>query len=226
MFNMYELSIWESRFLTLIERLPAQSDVVHDLEHIRRVVANAKKLSTLENSKIEIVLPSAWLHDCANIPKSSPLRSKASVLAAQEAADFLRDSNYPTELIPAIQHAIETHSFSANIAPQTLEAKVVQDADRLDALGAIGIARCLMLGGAMGRQLYNPEFTFSKTYMLDDTVNVIDHFYTKLFKLADMMLTGSGRQEAQRRTKLMYKFIQQLDKETRGEFYGDKIEEF
>src|SRR6185503_808605 len=126
--------------------------------------------------RLEVVIPAAWLHDCVTVPKDSPQRSTASRLAAAAAGDFLHASGYPAEHIPAIQHAIEAHSCSAGIAPHTSEAMVVQDADRLDALGAIGIARILMLGGALGMPLYDPHEPFPETRPPDDRANVLDHF--------------------------------------------------
>ena len=166
---------------------------------------------------MEIVLPAAWLHDCATISKDSPLRSTASALAARTADDFLRDSGYPARLIPDVRHAIEAHSFSAEITPQTLEAMVVQDADRLDALGAVGIARCLMLGGAMGRPLYDPDEPFRDARIPDDVANVLDHFYVKLLRISSTMTTAAGQAEARRRTEFMREYLRQLGWEIRAD---------
>jgi uncharacterized protein len=193
-----------------LRRDDAQHDAAHDLEHIRRVVTTARRLALAEGAELAVVLPTAWLHDCVVVPKDSPLRSQASRLAAEAATTFLRSVDYPAEHVAAIAHAIEAHSFSAQIVPQTREAQVVQDADRLDALGAIGLARCLMLGGALGRRLYDPDDPFAEQRVLDDVVNTVDHFYVKLLRLADTMTTESGRAEARQRTHFLEQFLEQL----------------
>jgi uncharacterized protein len=137
-------------------------------------------------------------------------------LAAEKAGAFLRQSGYPAGLIPAIEHAIAAHSFSARIAPRTLEAQVVQDADRLDALGAIGIARTLLLGGAMGKPLYDEAEPLPRARRPDDGRNVIDHFFVKLLTLAGDMHTAAGRREGERRTRLMLDYLAELERELAG----------
>jgi len=191
-------------------------DVAHDLEHIRRVVRAAQSLATAEGAELEVVLPAAWLHDCVTVPKDSPQRSQASRLAAGQATAWLRTWDWPEARLPEIAHAIEAHSFSAGIAPRTIEAKVVQDADRLDALGATGLARCLMLGGAMGRPLYVAEDPFCERRAPDDAASCVDHFYTKLLKLGGTMQTAAGRAEAERRTRLLLQFLEELKRDLRA----------
>lgn len=191
-------------------------DMAHDLEHIRRVVRNAQALAAAEGARLEVVLPAAWLHDCVTVPKDSPRRAQASRLAADQAVKWLRSWGCPEALLPEIAHAIEAHSFSAGIAPRTIEAKVVQDADRLEAIGAIGLARCLMLGGAMGRPLYATADPFCENRKPDDGVSALDHFYTKLLKLEGTMQTASGRKKAQRRTQFLRQFLGQLRHELGG----------
>lgn len=191
----------------------AGADPAHDLEHVRRVVAAARALAVEEGADLRVVLPAAWLHDCVSVPKDSPLRKRASALAAEEAVCFLGGRGYPRELLPAVSHAIAAHSFSARIAPTTPEARVVQDADRLDALGAVGIARTLMLGAVMGRPFYDPSEPFPVQRQPDDARSSIDHFYTKLLRLAGTMQTAAGRAEAERRTAFMRAFLRQLGAE-------------
>ena len=211
------LSDWTARFEQFLQDC-AGGDAAHDLEHVRRVVANATRLAGLERAELAVVLPAAWLHDCVPVPKDSPERPRASQLAAQAAVQFLTEVDYPTAYLPAIAHAIEAHSFTANIPPRTLEAQVVQDADRLDALGAIGIARCLMLGGAAGLPLYHPAEPFPQTRPPDERAYTIDHFYTKLLRLVEGMNTAAGRAEAQRRTGMIRQFLAQLEAEIRGDW--------
>ena len=195
--------------------LTAQAgDVAHDLEHVRRVVRNAQALAAAEGARLEVVRPAAWLHDCMTVPKDSPQRAQASRLAAEQAVRWLRSWGCPEALLPEIAHAIEAHSFSAGITPRTIEAKVVQDADRLEAVGAVGLARCLMLGGALGRPLYAPKDPFCASRQPDDRVSAVDHFYTKLLKLEDTMQTESGQREARRRTGFLREFLNQLRRET------------
>ncbi len=191
----------------------AGGDAAHDREHVRRVVRNAATLAAAEGARPEVVLPAAWLHDCVMVPKDSPQRAAASRLAAAQAAAWLREWGWPEVLLPDIAHAIEAHSFSAGIAPRTIEARVVQDADRLDALGAVGLARCLMLGGELGRPLYAAEDPFCERRPPDDRAACVDHFHTKLLTLEDAMQTAGGRVEARRRTEFLRQFLAELRRE-------------
>ena len=188
-------------------------DVAHGLEHVRRVVMNAKKLAAAESARFEVVVPAAWLHDCVTVPKDSPQRAAASRLAAEQAGRWLREWNYPEEFLADIAHAIEAHSFTAGITPRTIEAKVVQDADRLDAIGATGLARCLMLGATLGRPLYAAADPFCAKRAPDDRASAVDHFYTKLLKLEGTMQTAGGRREARARTGFLENFLTQLKQE-------------
>jgi uncharacterized protein len=206
-------SFWEKQFVRFLDQQRHASDVAHDVAHTLRVVATAKRLAKVERARLEIVVPAAWLHDCVVAAKDSDRRSTASASAARKAVSFLEEVEYPEKYLPAIRHAIEAHSFSANIRPETVEAKVVQDADRLDALGAIGIARCMMVGGQLQRPLYHLEEPFPQERAPDDGRYTLDHFYAKLLKLAHTMHTAAGKAEAQRRTQFMRTFLRQLETE-------------
>ncbi|NTW02072.1 MAG: HD domain-containing protein [Oscillochloris sp.] len=207
-----DLSFWEPRFAAYLDTHTA-SDVAHSGDHVQRVVTNARTLAEASGANLDIVIPAAWLHDCVVLPKDSPQRPLASTMAATAASAFLAMSGFPPLLIPAVAHAIAAHSFSANITPLTLEARVVRDADRLDALGAVGIARCLMLGAQLGRPLYDQDEPFPVQRPADDTIASIDHFYTKLLGLAETMATDAGRAEAERRSAFMRTFLRQLGHE-------------
>ena len=189
------------------------ADAAHDLSHVKRVVKNCSYLTDIEGADPRITVASAWLHDCVAVAKDSPLRSQGSRLAADAAIVFLSEIRYPEELLPEIYHAIEAHSFTADIPPRSLEAQVVQDADRLDSLGAIGIARCLLVGGRLNRPLLDFQDPFCDSRDPDDSLYTIDHFYTKLFKLPDTMQTEAGRNEAHRRADLMQQYLDNLRSE-------------
>ena len=189
------------------------ADPAHDISHVKRVVQNTIRLTEAENGNAEVAVAAAWLHDCVSVAKDSPLRSQASKLAAQEAVNFLESVDYPGDLLPQIFHAIEAHSFSANIETQTLEARIVQDADRLEAVGAIGITRCFLTGGSMGTPLYDPADPFAKNRDPDDRRFTLDHFYCKLLGLEETMKTEAGKAEAIKRTDYMRDFLQQLSSE-------------
>lgn len=207
---MIDLAAWEARFAAFIREQGTAVDAGHDFDHTYRVVQTAKKLAAGEHARLEVVAPAAWLHDCVTVPKNSPERRLASQKAAEVAGQFLAAAGYPSALIPEIEHAITAHSYSAQVAPQTIEAKVVQDADRLDAIGAIGIARCLLIGAGFGIPLYHTDEPFPQQRPPEDKRYIIDHFYTKLFRLVEMMQTAAGRAEAERRTQFMRTYLQQL----------------
>ncbi|MES5097604.1 HD domain-containing protein [Agrobacterium sp. BA1120] len=184
---------------TLIPHAAEGDDGSHDLAHIHRVFRNAMRIHAQEGGNGPVLSASVLLHDCVAVEKNSPLRAQASRLAAEKASGILRDLGWEDADIEAVAHAILTHSFSANIAPQTLEAKILQDADRLDAIGMVGAARCFYIAGRMGSALYDPADPLAKNRPLDDRRFAIDHFENKLFKLADGFQTEAGRQIAKER---------------------------
>lgn len=190
-------------------------DSAHDMTHTERVVSNALQLAKEEKCDEDVVLAAAWLHDCVIVPKDHPNRKKASIMAAEKATKYLHSIQFDKEKIPEVAHAIEAHSFSAGIQPTTIEAKIVQDADRLDALGAIGIARCFVVGGQMNRSLYQPDDPFCAHRDPDDSNWTLDHFYTKLFRLPDQMNLESAKKEANRRMDFMKQFLDRMDQEIR-----------
>lgn len=188
-------------------------DAAHDINHIKRVVTSAKQLAEAESADLNVVVPAAWLHDCVSFPKSHPDNKRASVLAADKAINFLQTIGYPEQYYDDIAHAITAHSYSANIATKSLEAEVVQDADRLDGLGAIGVSRCMLVAGKLGSQLYAEEDPFCHSRTPDSKVAAVDHFYEKLFKTAKTMKTQEGLKEAERRVDFMQGFLQKLAEE-------------
>lgn len=201
---------WEQLFADEIMRGNTEGDPAHDMLHLKRVVKMAKELGTHEIACLEIVIPAAWFHDMVCVPKDSPQRSQASRLSAERAVSYLREVSYPLHFLPDITHAIEAHSFSAGIEPQTLEARVVQDADRLDALGAIGIARCFSISGLLRRPFYHSDDPFCDNRTPDDSQNTLDHFYVKLFKVAETLKTPAGQREGTRRVAEMKNYLRAL----------------
>lgn len=203
---------WETIFKVYVSS-NMSFDAAHDIEHIKRVSNNARKICEREKGDLHVVLPSAWLHDCVNVPKDSDLRNQGSELSADKAIEFLKTISYPSEYFDAIHHAIHAHSFSANIETKTLEAKIVQDADRIDALGALGLARCLAYSAVKNRDLYDHKDPFAENRELNESKFAIDHFYTKLFKLPESMKTESGKEIAKTRAKFLHQFIDALKDE-------------
>ncbi|HGS4928815.1 TPA: HD domain-containing protein [Vibrio parahaemolyticus] len=209
---MTSLSQLEPLFLEFMQQ-EMQVDAAHDIEHVKRVVKTAKQLCDEENADIAIVLPAAYLHDCFTYPKDHPNRKQSSAIAAKKAIAYLESIQYPQQYHDAIAHAIEAHSFSANIRPNTLEAQIVQDADRLDALGAIGVTRCIQVSTQFNAQLYNDNDMFAKERELNDKQFTVDHFQTKLFKIVDTMNTESAKLEANKRKAFMQTYLKQLHDE-------------
>jgi len=206
---------WSERFSAFLNAQMGGADAAHDRAHVRRVVSTAQALAREEGASLDVVTPAAWLHDCVAVAKDDPDRDQASQRAAKIAIAYLDGAGYPEEHHDGIRHAIEAHSYSAGIPPETIEAKVVQDADRLDALGAIGIARCFTVGGALGRTLYAPDDPFCETRPPDDGTYTVDHFYQKLLRLPETMQTPAGRTEAERRATFMRTYLDRLETEVK-----------
>jgi uncharacterized protein len=203
----------------LAERLLAAlgeggDDGSHDRSHLLRVAANAMAIAAAEPGCDRAVLTAAVvLHDCVEVEKNSPLRSRASLLSADRGRTILAELGWEQGRVEQVAHAIAAHSFSAGIAPETLEARIVQDADRLDAIGAIGVARCFYVAGRMGSRLYDPADPSAVGRDLDDTAFALDHFGAKLFRIAGAFQTESGQALADARSETMRSFFESLLRE-------------
>lgn len=207
MFAAKAFSPFENLASQLIPHAYEGDDGSHDLAHILRVFKNAMRIQAKEGGDARILAAAVLLHDCVAVEKNSPLRSKASALAAEKAAGVLTELGWSPADIAVVEHAITAHSFSANITPETLEARILQDADRLDAIGMVGAGRCFYIGGRMSSLLYDPLDPSGEDRPLDDRRYVIDHFQTKLFKLADGFKTESGKALAAERDKRLRDFL-------------------
>lgn len=183
------------------------SDGSHDLSHLLRVWKNATAIHDEEGGDLEILAAATILHDCVAVEKNSPHRAQASRLAAEKASKLLADIGWQSSRVAATAHAIVAHSFSANIPPRTLEAKILQDADRLDAIGMVGAARCFYIAGRMGSGLYDPLDPMAIDRNLDDKSFAIDHFEVKLFKLTAGFNTVRGAQIAKVRQERLRRFL-------------------
>lgn len=186
-------------------------DAAHDVAHTDRVWANAQVIAGGEATcDMTVLLAACYFHDLVTLPKDSPERARASAMSAEAAAPVLRGLGLSADQITGACHAITAHSFSANIPPETLEAKILQDADRIEALGAIGIARCFATTGVLGGALFHGLDPFGKDRPLDDKAYAVDHFRIKLLKLPQTMQTASGRKLAEDRADVLRKFLDQL----------------
>lgn len=208
---MTDLKAREAQYCETISRLWAgQNDGAHDIGHLRRVWANAREIALDHKGDPEILLAAAYFHDAVNLPKNHPDRARASQLSADWAADYLRGTDFPAAKIAPTAHAIAAHSFSAGLTPETPEAEILQDADRLEALGAIGIARMFHVGGAMGGALFDADDPLALRRDLDDKAFSLDHLEVKLFPVAQTMRTAAGRAMAETRVEWMRSFRTRL----------------
>lgn len=189
----------------------------HDYQHIKRVVNLAKLIIEGEPANEELVLISAYLHD-VNDDKvtDNPEAKKAEI------KKLLSSMGYQDEFISSVFSIIENMSYSANLKSKhvlSLEGQIVQDADRLDAIGAIGIARTFYFGGHFGEIMYDPRIMPRKE--MDKTEyrkrnTVINHFYEKLLKLKDQLNTNTATEIAERRQQVMFDFLAEFYDEWNG----------
>lgn len=202
------------RLNPLLARVKASQDgdSAHDLAHLLRVGLWTCRILG-EKDRTEEAIAAALLHDLVNVPKNHPDRARASELSAEAAFPLLRASGFSDATSEEICLAIRQHSFSRGEKPSLPLAMALQDADRLEALGAIGIMRCYSTGVRMGTQYFDPEDPWARHRELDDTRFSLDHFFTKLFRLPETMNTPAGREEARMRLRPMQAFMDSLERE-------------
>jgi len=194
----------------LLPQAVGADDGAHDVAHLLRVWKNACAIRDGEGGDSELLAAAVLLHDAVTVEKNSPQRAQASRLAADAARPRLAAEGWPDARIEAVAHAIAAHSFSAGIPPQTLEARILQDADRLDAIGAVGVARCFYVAGRLGGGLYDPFDPEGKARPLDDRRFALDHFQTKLMRLASGFQTATGAALARERHERLLRFWQDM----------------
>lgn len=200
------LIYWKPRLIA-IASAACQDDGAHDLCHLNRVWRTAQALLAADaHADAMVVQAACYLHDIVNLPKDHPDRARASRMAAQLAMEKLAEAGFPAEKLSGVAHAIEAHSFSAAITPTTIEAKIVQDADRLDALGAVGLARMFYTAGRMGASLAHPTDPLGSQRAHDDRAFSLDHVAVKLAKLPATMQTDAGRKLGEARLQWLLSF--------------------
>jgi uncharacterized protein len=202
----------EDTLIAWYRAAPPVADGAHDLGHFGRVWRMCRRINALEGGSGDLVvlLAASYFHDLVSLPKNHPDRSRSSLFSAASAAPILLSLGFPSDKIPAVQHAIEAHSFSAGIVPTSFEARVLQDADRMEALGAIGIARTFYTAGFMHSAMFDALDPLGHTRVLDDTRFALDHFEVKLMGLPFTMQTNAGRTIALKRAQILLDFRAQL----------------
>lgn len=223
------ISIDEARRL-----YPVDADSAHDFDHVLRVMHMADRIAQAEGADRDVVRTAALLHDIGLEQGRAGHETSAAKRARQVLSDLAKDSeessnsesqpsqSYSEEFIAAVAHAIEAHRFRSGPAPQTLEAKVLFDADKLDSIGALGIARAFAFGGWRGQKLWAevpPDYVDQTDGAEADPRRhtPVHEYVVKLSKIKDRMQTATGRTIAEERHAFMAAFYERLDREARGE---------
>jgi uncharacterized protein len=195
------------------------SDSVHDFDHVLRVLALAERIGRAEEADLEIVRAAVLLHDVGREQAEATGLDHAA-FAANRAREILAGQS--SAKVEAVAHAIAAHRFRTDPEPETLEAQALFDADKLDAIGAVGVARAFAYGGAHGQRLWAPVEAVDIdrwTAQGDDpaTHTPVHEFVVKLSRLKDRLFTRTGRAIAERRHAYMVAFFAQLEAEVQGE---------
>ncbi len=185
-----------------------KNDVAHGWDHVERVYNLCMKIGEKEGADLGVLKLAALLHDIG-ISRDRENHEKVS-------AEMAKDILHGYEKMEDVVYCIESHRFSKGIVPMTLEAKVLQDADRLDVCGAMGITRTMTYTGAVKRPVHIPGKKISHTYT-GESASAVDHVYEKLMKVKDRMNTKTGKEIAEKRHEFMEKFMEQFFAEWEGE---------
>lgn len=199
--------------IQFVKKTLADAEAGHDWFHIERVYKNAMDINQQEKGDELIVALAALLHDIAD----AKFNNGDEEIGPRIAGDFLASINLEPAIIEHVQQIIRNLSYKASLGVVTFRSKeldVVQDADRLDAIGAIGIARAFTYGGYKNRVLYDPEIqpnlNMSKEEYKNSKAPTINHFYEKLLRLKDLMKTSEGKKIAQERHDFMLVYLEQF----------------
>lgn len=204
----------EKQLIKIARLKMASHDPSHDISHALRVMSLARTIAKSEKADQDVVVPAALLHDIINYPKNHPKRHLSSDESAKLAEVILKNlTTYPKEKIKKVCESIRQCSFSKGISHDFVEAKVLQDADSLEATGAISIMRTFASAGSMGRQFYNETDPFCEARIPNDSMFALDLFFSRLLKIQDRLYTKTAQRIAKRRTLFLKKFLESLKKD-------------
>jgi uncharacterized protein len=197
------------------------SDAIHDFDHVLRVYHLAERLARIEGADLEIVHAAALLHDAMGATPGSEVRAEHHIASAEFAGTVLFEEGWSPERIAAVQHAIRAHRYRGKEDfPETMEAKVIFDADKLDVLGAIGVARVVGYAALAGQPPYaEPSEQFLHTGVKEpgEPHSAYHEHLFKLRKVRDRMFTQAARQIAEERLQYVDEYFQRLIREIAGE---------
>jgi uncharacterized protein len=191
----------------------SDTDAAHDFDHVLRVLALAERIGQAEGAALEIVRAAALLHDVARAEEERTGACHARV-GAERARQIL--AGHPADKVEAVAQAIASHRFRDEVVPQTLEAKVLYDADKLDAIGAIGVARAYALAGKRGQHLWAETPAGSLAESQSPYCTLVHEFTFKLSRLKETLFTATARQIAEERHRYMVEFFGRLEEEVHG----------
>ena len=195
------------------------AESAHDFDHVLRVLALAERLARAEGANIEIVRAAALLHDITRAEEDTGRGDDHAQTAAARAREILLTRGVAPEQVAAVAHAIAAHRFRGTTAPQTLEAKILFDADKLDSIGAIGVARAYAISGVLNQRLWSESAPDAVATREQHNANhtAAAEFVVKLSKVRERIFTATARQIAEERHAFMADFFARLEREVRGE---------
>jgi uncharacterized protein len=192
-----------------LEYIRQHSFAGHDQTHTIRVHKLSRVIGIKEKADLLILEVAALLHDIGRSYSEGDHAEKSAEIGEK----LLKECQLPEDKIPQILYAIRVHRFSRNRIPETLEARILQDADRIDISGAIGIAMTFAYGGSKNTELYDEKDPLARNRALDDEKYVLDHFQTKLLRLPETIHTEMGKLLIQQRSKYLRSFMNQFVQE-------------
>jgi len=188
----------------------------HDKSHVERVYNLAVQIGKEENADLDVVKAAALLHDIARAMEDEGRIEDHATEGAKMARKVLEESNFPKEKIEKVMHCIEVHRFKKGMEAKSLEAKILQDADRLDIIGAIGLARVFTRGGWSNIPIHDPSTPPKEKYD-GKSLSSVNHIYEKILKVKDSVHTDAAKEIAEERHRFVEKFLEKLFKEWKGE---------
>ena len=195
------------------------SETAHDFNHVLRVLTLAEKLARVEGADLEIVRAAALLHDISRSDEDDRASGDHAELAAERARSLLLARGIESARADAVAHAIAAHRFRSRVAPQTIEAKILFDADKLDSIGAIGVARAFAIAGSLNQPLWSDvvKDAVATRDQHNSNHSPVAEFVVKLSRVRERLHTAAARKIADERHAFMAAFFDQLERDVRGD---------